>query len=305
MILCRREVNPQVDTQDHTLDPQEVKEAILGQALQQRRNLLSKSLRQGSGRMPQIPRFGIVIPVHVPTPEPVVQLVKPQELNATQLATAKTPGASTFFSPMEGIPERISSRHARRRSHAAPSLLPQTASPALGFTPMEGVPELRQAVHAPRDMAAAVGSNLFAGRSPQEVIPQTDAVAQIGVSLHSSGGNAAPAPVPVQYDDDDDHDMGGFDDYGWDGGADDDGMGPLDDGDGGSDPGPRDPTPKPAKAKRVVRNPWARLNKMHARKSLVIGKSCCFIPFTVLKTGLFKMLLQSRITKHLQCLVVN
>jgi hypothetical protein len=82
-----------------------------------------------------------------------------QEMADSQLAQAKTPGASLLgrYSPMEGVPERLvllATRNKQPPATVSRSLRQPACTPA-GFTPMEGIPERLMALAAgPRSLGA-------------------------------------------------------------------------------------------------------------------------------------------------------
>lgn len=135
------------------LDPEEVKDALLLQALAARRATLMATLRPGSGRTPTRRSFRIVLPALVPEPEPepepelVAAVQQAGPLGAPTPGTSRraqlprTPGSALKWTPMEGVPERLARIAA---PGAAPSSYPTLSLPLgtpAGMTPQEGVPE--------------------------------------------------------------------------------------------------------------------------------------------------------------------
>lgn len=267
------------------LDPEELKDALLQQAIAQRRALVAASLKPGTGRAVKRAKYNIVIRRAV-CPEPVV----PEAVGSRLAQLSKTPASAgpvlQYPSPVEGIPERLSGR---MTSNGVLRQGPGSSS----FTPVEGLGELRPAfaAHAQHNF---VGGNrrsspiegivhqgptapvrptqpapmphefAFPSQTDPATNNRTEIAVQTGASIDGSAEKAGPAPAAVEYDDDY---GGGFDDGGWDGWAD----GP----DGMADEGPSAPQqtmpPPPArKPRRPIMNPGIRLRNQLPRKSLAI-----------------------------------
>lgn len=216
------------------LDPEELKDALLQQAMAQRRALVTRSLRKGSGRDVKRPKYELNITLPDPPRMRQPDLVS---MTSTQQAAAQSPfrfGPAKPLSPMEGVPERLGNA-----VEARPSTLRMTPDgfkiPNCALSPMEGIPEFSAIPSAPT--------------VPKPQSPSIDAM-------------PPPPPVDMGYDDNQD-DFGGMDDY-----ADDYGDGgatwnePL--------PGRVSEQVIAPKRKRIVLNPGIRLRNELPRKSLAV-----------------------------------
>jgi len=244
------------------LDPQELKAALLQQAIAQRRALVKASLRAGTGRTVKIAKF--VINVKKPVyPQPLVFDLPDNEAPTTDPANtsqllAKSPAGlmDHYPSPVEGVPERVDVEYRVPR--------PKEDSPVEGL-----VHHAAGGYTAPR-LHDATGFAFASGPGMAEMGAQT------GASLEGSGnGASADAPAPA--------DAGGFDgfnnnddddDFG--GGFDDGGFGGWDDYDDGAAAMPPPPPPsnkmlppRPRAPRRPVLNPGVNLRKQLPRKSLM------------------------------------
>ena len=123
--FCIRVRNPlagqgaknEVAVREGQLDPEELKDVLLQQAIEQRRALVNKSLRQGTGRGVKRAKFELHVVVPSPTkPSPT----GPNQLDFVDQTSTQQAGAngdmSPFnfagrqtkaLSPMEGVPERL------------------------------------------------------------------------------------------------------------------------------------------------------------------------------------------------------
>lgn len=101
------------------LDPEGLKDAVLQQAMLQRRALVNKSLRQGTGRSVQRAKFELNVVVRTPvqpSPQPALDFAEAANQTSTQQAGAEgdlSPfnfsgrARNVALSPMEGVPERL------------------------------------------------------------------------------------------------------------------------------------------------------------------------------------------------------
>ena len=215
-----------------------LKNAYLQEAIAQRRQLVSSSLRP-SKRLVKKAQFHIT--VRIPEPLPKLKLFSgdlPEEKKGNSPASLP--------SPMEGIPER--------------SELPAPESVYAkghnnGVSPIEGLRSIHPTI------ATLVGSNTtFLDRpgSPVEGLVQETSARPVYEGV-------APADARAFDVDDDDFDAG-FDDGGWAGGFDDFAAPEL------PEHGNEDafmPPPKPRAPRRQVKNPGIRLRNQLPRKSLV------------------------------------
>jgi hypothetical protein len=201
------------------LDPEELKDALLEQAHQQRREALAATLRGGSGRMPAQRQFRVVLrplrlsPARPATSAPQQQTVgyaidaqtrpppPPQQgaaaYEVSQLAQLRTQGAPRF-SPMEGVPERGPLRSASLMDRPS-----AWGNPSEGgaLTPLEGVPE-RMGDGRVFPGATQLGSNRYGGiatreggvgDSPVEGLIHQRAAGQRG---QQALGDGPPPPLP-------------------------------------------------------------------------------------------------------------
>ena len=228
------------------------------QALAQRRAVLQATLRPGTGRAPPRHQFRITLrELAPPSPDEnaaaseaaaaAAAAAAPQGtpgaglLQSTQMGRARTPGTSGLlgrYSPMEGVPERLTAPRARAppgtvlRSggHASRQATPR------GYTPMEGIPErllLRRA------SAGAGNSRVLSNAGVGSVSSPVEGLVRQAAGHASAQPGQAPAGEEFAFaapqgagnaaldDDDDDHDDGGgyFDDGGYEGYAGDDNPG--------------------------------------------------------------------------------
>ena len=262
------------------LDPEELKDALLQQAIAQRRALVAACLKPGTGRAVKRAKYNIVIrPVH---PEPVVLEAVASRLPQLSKTPASDGPLAQYPSPVEGIPERLSGR-------MVSNVVLRQGAGSSRFSPVEGLGELRPtfAAHVQHDLSGGNRSNSpiegIVHQGPAAHVRPTQPAAmphdfafpsqgdraeiavQTGASIDGSAEKAGPAPAAFDYDDDF---GGGFDDGGWDGWGD----GP----DGMVDEGPSAPQqmmpPPPArKPRRPVMNPGIRLRNQLPRKSLAVN----------------------------------
>lgn len=292
----RRPEGASTAVRDSQLDPEELKDALLQQAIAQRRALVASSLRKGTGRDVKRATFKIVVTLPEPRPEPIPLNLEAHTLTSSQLATAKSPsapGLRHYPSPIEGVPERIMA--------AAPQVVPRPFTG--GPSPMEGVPEwhsLPYGTHVGSNQQwAPANDSPVEGLVHQRAAPgggpslqpasgpfafaaapaHMDMAVQTGTSLEGSaekahaayGDDAGPSAGPM--------DMGGADDDDDFGGADfgdDGGFGGWDDYGNDDDAAAMPPPPplaqyaKPSKPRKPVQNPGIRLRNELTRKSLAV-----------------------------------
>ena len=276
---CRHDIPTPAALQDSQLDAEELKDALLQQAMAQRRALVSSSLRSGSGRNIKKPKFHIgvrydVLVGHKAVPSDGGAQARSgvgagvMSMTSTQQATIQTP--FTFqqpkpLSPMEGVPERIGGDAMHPPKIVAQAPVWNQVHEGK-FSPMEGIPECHVIV-ADRKVPPKAQSRL--GRdSPIEGVVQQSAMqpavdpTPVGYGADDNGG----AYDDYGYDDDF---GGGFDDYG---GADDYGF------DGGNLDAPEAAQPSVPKTiapgrKRIILNPGVRLRNELPRKSLITNKN--------------------------------
>ena len=230
------------------LDPEELKDALLQQAMAQRRALVSKSLRRGTGRDVKRPKYNLKV-VEIPK----MRQPKLVPMTSSQQGGAASPfrfGPAKELSPMEGVPERLGDERNDRLSVQPPmwNVSEHLRRESIPMSPMEGIPEF----HAIAPMRAVAPKQSQTPVNDMEVMPP-------------------PPPVDMGNDVDFD-DFGGFDDYG----PMDDDFGPVDDGQGFVG-GWNEPLPGresaqiiAPKRKRIVLNPGIRLRNELPRKSLAV-----------------------------------
>lgn len=220
------------------LDPEELKDALLQQAVAQRRALVTRSLRKGSGRDIKRPKYELKITLEEPTKMRQPDLIS---MTSSQQAAAQSP--FTFrpakqLSPMEGIPERLVDSANVRPNVLNIATASATSAP---LSPMEGIPEFSAIPAAPV--------------VPKARSPSVDAM-------------PPPPPVDMGYDANNNDDYGAMDDYGDDCGGDygDDDV-PL-----WNEPLPGRVSEQviAPKRKRIVLNPGIRLRNELPRKSLAV-----------------------------------
>jgi len=266
------------------LDPEELKDALLQQAIAQRRALLASSLRPGTGRVVKRAQYKIVIKPQV---QPVVlafddHATEPKRGNndSRNEKDGEISAVPQYPSPIEGVPERLGGALAPGIQNVAR----QGRSPSLpglqrgSITPVGGLAEMRQqyvpAVVGAQQQTSPV-EGLVAKGGPYQ--SNADFGMQTGPSIDGSAEKPAVLPsnphqAGADYDDDDNY---GFMDGGDWGGYDDD-----DDGDvqnvvtlgeaamqynyGGNS------LPPVKKPRRPILNPGVRLRNQLPRKSLAI-----------------------------------
>lgn len=222
------------------LDPEELKDALLQQAVAQRRALVTQCLRKGSGRDVKRPKYELSVTLEEPPKMRQPDLVS--MTSSQQAAAQQSPfrfGPAKQLSPMEGIPERlVDVSDVRPTTLHIPSSNTMSSTPTIPLSPMEGIPEFAAIPSAP-------------------VIPKSQSPSMLEMP--------PPPPVDMGYDDyggmdDYGDDYGGMDDYGDDGGA----MWnePL--------PGRVSEQVIAPKRKRIVLNPGIRLRNELPRKSLAV-----------------------------------
>ena len=217
-----------------------LKNAYLQEAIAQRRQLVSVSLRP-SKRLVKKPKFHIT--VNVPEPMPKVKLF---QNDAYQDSLEKT---NSLPSPIEGIPER---------NELPPASYYNRGQGVHGLSPIEGLRNIHPTI------STLVGSNsTFVERagSPVEGLVHETSRNPGYARLEDANGKE-----PQVMDADDEDFGGGFDDGGW---GDDGWAGGLDDlALPGNENGSM-PPPKPRAPRRPVQNPGIRLRNQLPRKSLV------------------------------------
>ena len=221
------------------LDAEELKDALLQQAVAQRRSLVNKCLRKGTGRGIKKRKYNLKVDV---------PKMRQPEIASSQQAVANSPftfGPAKELSPMEGVPERLApSKHVTVQPPMWKA--PEEAVDSGSLSPMEGIPEF----HA---MAAPLPRK---HHSPIQGV------------LHQNAGLTdmpPPPPVTMVHDVNDDYeDLGGGMDY-------DDFDGPDDYGEW-NEPLPGRPSAQAIapKRKRIVLNPGIRLRNELPRKSLAV-----------------------------------
>eukprot|EP00890_Picochlorum_soloecismus_P003414 jgi/Picsp_1/4073/NSC_01583-R1_hypothetical protein CHLNCDRAFT_134945 [Chlorella variabilis] len=237
------------------LDVEELKDALLQQAMAQRRALVSSSLRSGTGRNVKRAKFDINVNSVLKMKQ--TNLVSMTSTQQGMLQTQFTHGQQKELSPMEGVPERISGQQHTltintgwNNGHAE--------NPSFNLSPMEGIPEFHEMAAAPprplETLRNASSDSPIAGVMHQSISMAPGKVADMP-------DMAAAMPSPVDYGDDYGDDFGGMD-YG-------DDYGPVDDF--GPMPPPALPTIAP-KRRRIILNPGIRLKNELPRKSLATNK---------------------------------
>jgi hypothetical protein len=230
------------------LDPEELKDALLQQAMAQRRALVSKSLRRGTGRDVKRPKYNLK----------VVEIPKMRQPELVPMTSSQQGGVASPFrfgpakelSPMEGVPERLGDVKDVRLSIQPPmwNMSEDLRRESIPMSPMEGIPE-------------------FHAIAPMRTVAQKQSQSPV------NDMEAMPPPPPVDMGNDADFDdFGGFDDYG----PMDDDFGPVDDGPGFVG-GWNEPLPGresaqiiAPKRKRIILNPGIRLRNELPRKSLAV-----------------------------------
>jgi len=226
---------------DGQLDPEELKDALLQQALAQRRALVSKSLRKGTGRDVKRPKYELSVVV----PSPVRMQPELQPTSTQNADGAFSPfhfgPAKDLQSPMEGVPERLDPT--RDQGITTDQARPQATDKAL--SPMEGVPEF--GVLPDRPKLRSNSDVLMPPPPPVAAVPESD----------------------FEFGYDDFGDGGGYDDFG--------GGGDYDEAPATSPSWINQPLPGresaqliAPKRKRIVLNPGIRLRNELDRKSLAM-----------------------------------
>ena len=241
------------------LDPEDLKDALLQQAIAQRRALVTASLRPGTGRLVKRAKVSINIPVpvvplplvfdsptadtlHMPGPATTSQLAQlahktpPADLNKNTANNGR-PSAQQedYYSPMEGLGE-LHQIFCPPPSHLPSSRLGSNQHPSVegggSGSPVEGW--MRQAAGGgPRPQSAGVDGNggggvaaAFAFPPPPSAPHGVEMAVQTGTSIEGSAqkadynGGGGGGEFNNDGGDDDDDFGGGFDDFGgWDGGG--------------------------------------------------------------------------------------
>lgn len=234
---------------------EELKDALLQQAMAQRRALVSSSLRSGTGRNVKRAKFDINV-----NSMPRMKQKNLVSMTSTQqgmLQTQFTHGQQKELSPMEGVPERTS-EHQQALANNTGWNNRHYENPSFNLSPMEGIPEFHEMAAAParpvETMRNASSDSPIAGVMHQSISMAPGKVADMP-------DMTAAMPSPIDYGDDYGDDFGGMD-YG-------DDFGPVDDF--GPMPPPNLPTIAP-KRKRIILNPGIRLKNELPRKSLATNK---------------------------------
>eukprot|EP00887_Chlorella_sp_A99_P007662 scaffold20.g7662.t1 len=210
------------------LDPDELMEALLAQARQQRQVMLAQVLRLGTRQHVRRP-FSIMLDPVVepePEPEPEPETVEQEEPEGDAAAAAATPGLHLLsagrllqaassrlgqlrtpgsllqgrYTPIEGVPERLllTARPRQPSAAATASRSRLTAATPAGFTPMEGVPE--------RLVSAQLLSGLRRCMGPGSSRMQSNGLAEHGgvdspvEGLVQEGAHRGSAAQPVPAD---------------------------------------------------------------------------------------------------------
>ena len=242
------------------LDPEELKDALLQQAIAQRRALVSASLRPGTGREVKRATFSITIRAPV-SPRPLSfedidgpattsQLAQLNNNNSGNGNGSRTPAGllAHYPSPVEGVPERVllSSGGRNGRVVLQPSPLYNNQPSRFGSnnpyggrkedSPIEGLVHDRNGAPGAGGRVVDGDVNADATRGGGFAFANANATAtaaiQTGTSLLPSGdGDGGAEEGQQQYNNDafEDDDFGGGGGGGWD----DDGAWGGDGGDGG------------------------------------------------------------------------
>ena len=234
---------------------EELKDALLQQAMAQRRALVSSSLRSGTGRSVKRAKFDINISSMLKMKQK--NLVSMTSTQQGMMQTQLTHGQQKELSPMEGVPERISGHQQTLTNNVGRNNV-NFENPSLNLSPMEGIPEFHEMAAAPvrpvETLRNASSDSPIAGVMHQSISMAPGKVVDIP-------DMPAGMPSPMDYGDDYGDDFGGMD-YG-------DDYGPIDDF--GPMPPPALPTIAP-KRKRIILNPGIRLKNELPRKSLATNK---------------------------------
>ncbi|KAI8105084.1 hypothetical protein M9435_000256 [Picochlorum sp. BPE23] len=224
------------------LDPEELKDALLQQAVAQRRSLVNKCLRKGTGRGIKKRKYELKVKVDVPK-------MRQPEIASSQQAVANSPftfGPAKELSPMEGVPERLAPS---KQVTIQPPVwkAPEGAMDNGSLSPMEGIPEFHALAPPPKKHHSPIRGVMHEAAELTDMPP--------------------PPPVAMTHDVNDDYeDLGGGMDYDDYGGPDD-----MDYG-GWNEPLPGRPSVQTIapKRKRIVLNPGIRLRNELPRKSLAV-----------------------------------
>lgn len=224
------------------LDAEELKDALLQQAVAQRRSLVNKCLRKGTGRGIKKRKYDLKVKVDVPK-------MRQPEIASSQQAVANSPftfGPAKELSPMEGVPERLApSQHVTIQPPVWKAS--EGAMDNGNLSPMEGIPEFHALAPPSKKHHSPIRGVMH------EVAGMTDM--------------PPPPPVAMTHDVNDDYeDLGGGMDYDDYGGPDD-----VDYG-GWNEPLPGRPSAQTIapKRRRIVLNPGIRLRNELPRKSLAV-----------------------------------
>lgn len=276
--FCRNGTSPQLPLQVGQLDPEELKDALLQQAIAQRRALVTSSLRPGTGRVVKRAQYKIVIKPQV---QPVALMfddhcVEPKTgNNSNKKAGEISAGPYQYPSPIEGVPERLGGALAPGIQNAAQ----QARSPSMpavhrgSITPVGGLAEMSQQ-YAPVARVAEKHASPVDGlvRKEGRYPSSADFGMQTGPSIDGSaekrvwGVSGDAAGDAADYDDDNYGAMDGGDWGGW---------GDYDDGGDGDAVFQQhvDDIPPIKKPRRPILNPGIRLRNQLPRKSLAIDPS--------------------------------
>eukprot|EP00889_Picochlorum_renovo_P002251 jgi/Picre1/29281/NNA_004673.t1 len=212
------------------------------QAVAQRRSLVNKCLRKGTGRGIKKRKYDLKVKVDVPK-------MRQPEIASSQQAVANSPftfGPAKELSPMEGVPERLAPS---KQVTIQPPVwkAPEGAMDNGSLSPMEGIPEFHALAPPPKKHHSPIRGVMHEAAELTDMPP--------------------PPPVAMTHDVNDDYeDLGGGMDYDDYGGPDD-----MDYG-GWNEPLPGRPSAQTIapKRKRIVLNPGIRLRNELPRKSLAV-----------------------------------